>query len=71
MDAMVKAWEQQEDKTEQPSMNAVHAVMMAQAAARYKGRGSKSGFFINSFFMVYLLSKRCFRNENDCHRFSN
>jgi len=36
VDAMVKAWEQQEDKTEQPSMNAVHAVMMAQAAARYK-----------------------------------
>jgi len=36
VDAMVKAWEQQTDKSEQPSMNAVHAVMMAQAAARYK-----------------------------------
>ena len=33
---MVKAWEQQEDKNEQPSMNAIHAVMMAQAASRYK-----------------------------------
>ena len=33
---MVKAWENQEDKSEIPEMNAIHAVMMAQAAARYK-----------------------------------
>ena len=36
MDAMVKAWETQEDKSELPHMNAIHAVMMAQAAARYQ-----------------------------------
>ena len=36
VDAMVKAWENQTDKTSQPDMNAIHAVMMAQAAARYK-----------------------------------
>ena len=36
VDAMVKAWEKQEDKSEMPQMNAIHAVMMAQAAARYK-----------------------------------
>ena len=33
---MVKAWESQENSSEQPSMNAIHAVMMAQAAARYQ-----------------------------------
>ena len=36
VDAMVKAWESQENSSEQPSMNAIHAVMMAQAAARYQ-----------------------------------
>ena len=36
VDAMVKAWESQTDKSQQPDMNAIHAVMMAQAAARYK-----------------------------------
>ena len=33
---MVRAWESQENKSEIPEMNAIHAVMMAQAAARYK-----------------------------------
>merc|ERR550532_1881473 len=33
---MVKAWEQQQDKTQQPELNAIHAVMMAAAADRYK-----------------------------------
>ena len=33
---MVKAWESQENSSEQPSMNAIHAVMMAQAASRYE-----------------------------------
>ena len=36
VDAMVKAWEQQQDKTQQPELNAIHAVMMAAAADRYK-----------------------------------
>ena len=36
VDAMVKAWEQQQDKTVQPELNAIHAVMMAAAADRYK-----------------------------------
>ena len=36
VDAMVKAWESQENMSEQPSMNAIHAVMMAQAASRYE-----------------------------------
>ena len=36
IDAMVKAWEQQQDKTQQPELNAIHAVMMAAAADRYK-----------------------------------
>jgi len=36
VDAMVKAWQDQENKDVQPTMNAVHAVMMAQAAGRYK-----------------------------------
>ena len=36
VDAMVKAWESQENSSEQPSMNAIHAVMMAQAASRYQ-----------------------------------
>ena len=36
VDAMVKAWQEQENKDVQPTMNAVHAVMMAQAAGRYK-----------------------------------
>lgn len=36
VDAMVKAWEQQEDRTVQPELNAIHAVMMAAAAERYK-----------------------------------
>ena len=37
VDAMVKAWEQQQDKSMQPELNAIHAVMMAEAAARYQG----------------------------------
>jgi len=36
VDAMVKAWQDQENKEVQPSMNSIHAVMMAQAAGRYK-----------------------------------
>jgi len=36
VDAMVKAWQDQENKDVQPTMNAVHAVMMAQAAGRYR-----------------------------------
>jgi len=36
VDAMVRAWQEQDTKEVQPSMNAVHAVMMAQAAARYQ-----------------------------------
>ena len=36
VDAMVKAWEQQQDKSVQPELNAIHAVMMAAAADRYK-----------------------------------
>ena len=36
VDAMVKAWEEQQDKTVQPELNAIHAVMMAAAADRYK-----------------------------------
>jgi len=36
VDAMVKAWQDQENKDIQPSMNSIHAVMMAQAAGRYK-----------------------------------
>ena len=36
VDAMVKAWQSQKDMTEQPSMNAIHAVMMAQAASRHQ-----------------------------------
>ena len=36
VDAMVAAWESQENSSEQPSMNAIHAVMMAQAASRYQ-----------------------------------
>ena len=36
VDAMVKAWEKQQDKTVQPELNAIHAVMMAAAADRYK-----------------------------------
>jgi len=36
VDAMVKAWQEQENKDVQPTMNAVHAVMMAQAAGRYQ-----------------------------------
>jgi len=35
IDAMVKTWENQSNKQEEPSMNAIHAVMMAQAAGRY------------------------------------
>ena len=37
IDAMVKTWENQSNKQEEPSMNAIHAVMMAQAAGRYSG----------------------------------
>jgi len=36
VDAMVKAWQEQENKDVQPTMNAIHAVMMAQAAGRYR-----------------------------------
>jgi len=36
VDAMVKAWQDQENKEVQPSMNSIHAVMMAQAAGRYR-----------------------------------
>jgi len=36
VDAMVKAWQNQENKEIEPSMKAVHAVMMAQAAGRYQ-----------------------------------
>merc|ERR1719431_1646334 len=36
VDAMVRAWQEQDTKEVQPSMNAVHAVMMAQAAGRYR-----------------------------------
>ena len=41
VDAMVKAWESQENMSEQPSMNAIHAVMMAQAASRYEDEVKK------------------------------
>lgn len=36
VDAMVKAWEKQTDKESEPSSNAIHALMMAQAADRYE-----------------------------------
>jgi len=36
VDAMVKAWEMQEDKSSEPNMNAIHALMMADAAGRYQ-----------------------------------
>lgn len=36
VDAMVKAWEKQTDKESEPSLNAIHALMMAQAADRYE-----------------------------------
>jgi len=36
VDAMVKAWEEQKDKSAEPSKVAIHAIMMAQAAGRYK-----------------------------------
>jgi len=36
VDAMVKAWEEQKDKSAEPSQVAIHAIMMAQAAGRYK-----------------------------------
>jgi len=36
VDAMVKAWENQSDEKVGPNMNAVHAIMMAQAAGRYQ-----------------------------------
>ena len=36
VDAMVEAWKNQKDKREQPNMNSIHAVMMAQAASRYE-----------------------------------
>ena len=35
VDAMVKAWESQKDKEQEPSMAAIHAIMKAQAAGRY------------------------------------
>jgi len=41
VDAMVKAWESQKDKSAQPEWNAIHAVMMAEAATRYKDEVSK------------------------------
>ena len=36
VDAMVEAWQKQQDKSEEPSLNSIHAVMMAQAASRYE-----------------------------------
>jgi len=36
VDAMVGAWEQQKDKSQGPDINAIHALMMAQASARYE-----------------------------------
>jgi len=36
VDAMVKVWEEQKDKNAEPSKVAIHAIMMAQAAGRYK-----------------------------------
>jgi len=36
VDAMVEAWKSQDAKKTEPDLNAIHAIMMAQAAARYE-----------------------------------
>jgi len=36
VDAMVEAWKSQEAKETEPDLNAIHAIMMAQAATRYE-----------------------------------
>ena len=41
VDAMVKAWEKQKDKESEPNLNAIHAIMMAQAAGRYEDEVKK------------------------------
>ena len=35
VDALIKAWEKQEDQQAEPSINTIHALMMAEAANRY------------------------------------